>query len=189
MKRLLIIFPILILLCGCQKTRPEYLISSIGFDNAGGQLNTCFEAIVINSETEDQQVKLFEGKGKTVKQSIEQIERQCTQGLLLSHCAVLVVGQEVSEEQLNGIYDFCFENPDITLSAFFVKTENAKELLSAKPVSTISVGYDILGLIEQYRENEKIKIKNRYFEIMALEKQVKLPKIALKEEGYYLENY
>ncbi len=189
MKKVLLIFPLLILLCGCRQTQPEYLISSIGFDNAGGQLKTYFEAIIINSETEGQQVKLIEGSGKTVKEAMEQVERKCTQGLLLSHCAVLVIGDSVTQKQMNNIYDFCFENPDITLSAFFVETENAKKLLSAQPLSTISVGYDILGLIRQYSENEKIKIKNRYFEIMALDKQVTLPKITLKEEGYYLENY
>lgn len=189
MKRLLFIFPLLFLLCGCQKTKPEYLISCIGFDNMNGQLNTCFEAIVINSETTDQEVKLFEGMGETVEDGIEQIKRQCTQDFLLSHCAVLVVGEDVTENQLDNIYEFCFDEPDITLSAFFVKTKNAKEILSQKPISTISVGYDILGLIEQFSENKKTKISNRYFEIMALEKKVALPQITLKEEGYYLENY
>lgn len=189
MKRLFLIIPLLFLLCGCQKTGPEYLISSIGFDNENGQLKACFEAIVINSETEGQQVKVIEGVGKTVNEAIGQVERKSTQSLLFSHCAVLVVGDSVTQNQLDNIYDFCFENTDITLSAFFVKTQNAKKLLSSKPLSTIAVGYDILGLIEQYSKNKNIKIKNRYFEIMALNKEVVLPKITLKEEGYYLENY
>ena len=37
----------------------------------------------------------------------------------------MVVGDSVTQNQLDNIYDFCFENTDITLSAFFVKTENA----------------------------------------------------------------
>lgn len=189
MKKLIFLFLPLFLLCSCQKTKPEYLISSIGFDNKDGQINTCFEAIVINSETEDQEVKLFEGKGKTVQEGIEKIKRQCTQDFLLSHCGVLVVGESITKGQLDSIYEFCFNEENITLSARFVKTENAKELLSQKPFSTISVGYDILGLIEQYSQNQNKKIKNRYFEIMAKDKKVSLPKITINKEGYYLENY
>lgn len=189
MKRLLIILPLFILLCGCQKTSPEYLISSIGFDNVDGQLNTCFEAIVINSETQDSKVKIIEGSGETVEQGIEQIEKKCTQGFLLSHCGVLVIGDTVTDSQLNNIYDYCFKNFDITLSAYFVKSNNAKELLSQEPISTIAVGYDIFGLIKQYSQSKKIRIKNRYFEIMAQDKKVTLPEITLKEEGYYLENH
>ncbi len=188
MKKLLFIFPLLLILCGCKQTGAEYIISSIGFDNNDGLLNTCFEAVVINSETEDQVIKLLEGNGKNVEQGIAKIKKQCTQDFLLSHCGVLVIGESVTENQINDIYQFCFNERDITLSARVVKTENAKELLQKKPVSSIAVGYDILGLIEQYSKKDK-QIKNRYFEIMALEREVKLPKIALKEEGYYLENY
>ena len=115
-------------------------------------------------------------------------KKQTTQKLLLSHCGVLVMGENLTESQINEIYEFCFNERDITLSARVVVTENAKQLLQTKPVSSIAVGYDILGLIEQYSKKDK-QIKNRYFEIMALEKQVALPKITPTKEGYYLENY
>jgi hypothetical protein len=185
MKKFILIFLPLLLLCGCQKTKPQYLISSIGFDSKDGQLITCFEAIIINSETEDQEIKLFEGKGETVEDGVKEIEKQCTQDFLLSHCGLFIVGETVNEKQLDNIYEFCFKKEEITLSARFVKAENAKKLLSQKPISTISVGYDILGLIEQY--SKTAKIKNRYFEIEANEKKTRLPQIKLKEKGYYLE--
>ena len=188
MKKILLIFTLLISLCGCRQTGGEYIISSMGFDNSGGLINTCFEAIVINSETTESQIKLIEGKGKTVTDGIEKIKKQTTQKLLLSHCGVLVMGENLTESQINEIYEFCFNERDITLSARVVVTENAKQLLQTKPVSSIAVGYDILGLIEQYSKKDK-QIKNRYFEIMALERRVALPKITPTKEGYYLENY
>lgn len=188
MKKILLIFTLLISLCGCRQTGGEYIISSIGFDNKDGLLNTCFEAVVINSETTESQIKLIEGKGKTVTDGIEKIKKQITQKLLLSHCGVLVMGENLTESQINEIYEFCFNERDITLSARVVKTENAKKLLQKKAISSISVGYDILGLIEQYSKKDK-QIKNRYFEIMALERRVALPKIITTKEGYYLENY
>lgn len=188
MKKILLIFILLISLCGCKQTGAEYIISSMGFDNSDGLLNICFEAIVINSETTESQIKLLEGKGKTVKDGIKQIKKSATQKLLLSHCGVLVMGENLTESQINEIYEFCFNQRDITLSARVVVSENAKQLLQTKPVSSIAVGYDILGLIEQYSKKDK-QIKNRYFEIMALERRVALPKITPTKEGYYLENY
>lgn len=188
MKKILLIFTLLISLCGCKQTGAEYIISSMGFDNSDGLLNTCFEAIVINSETTESQIKLLEGKGKTVTDGIKQIKKSATQKLLLSHCGVLVMGEDLTESQINEIYEFCFDERDITLSARVVTTKNAKQLLQTKPVSSIAVGYDILGLIEQYSKKDK-QIKNRYFEIMALERRVALPKIMPTKEGYYLENY
>ncbi len=188
MKKILLIFILLISLCGCKQTGAEYIISSMGFDNSDGLLNICFEAIVINSETTESQIKLLEGKGKTVKDGIKQIKKSATQKLLLSHCGVLVMGENLTQSQIDGIYEFCFDERDITLSARVVTTKNAKQLLQSKSVSSIAVGYDILGLIEQYSKKDK-QIKNRYFEIMALEKQVVLPKITPTKEGYYLENY
>lgn len=189
MKKCVFAVFLLLLLCGCQKTKPEYIISSIGFDSKNGNFETCFEAIVLNSEKDEQELKILSGSGKTVEQSISKIKRQCTQPLLLSHCAAVAVGESVSEKQLNQIYDYCYNQREITLSAVFVKTENAKKLLSRKPVSTVCVGYDVLGLLEQYSEFKKVNFKNRYFEIMALRADVVLPKIALTKEGYYFENY
>ena len=189
MKKGLIIISLLLLLCGCEKTKPEYLISSIGFDSKDGEFTTCFEAVILNSEKDSQELKILSASGKTVEDCVEQISRQSTQPLLLSHCAVLVIGESITQDQLNQIYEYCFRERDITLSAFFVETENAEKLLSQKPISTICAGYDILGLLEQYSTFKNVKLRNRYFEIMALNGQVTLPKIALTEEGYYFENY
>ncbi len=170
-------------LTGCKSAKSDYLISSIGFDYKEGWLETSFEAVISNSETDKQNVELITGKGKTVEKSVAEIKKQCTQKILLSHCAVIVIGETVPQEQLDQIYEYCFKTQDITLSAIFVRTQNAKKLLSQKPVSTIAVGYDILSLTEQSQN----KIKNRYFEIMAKNKKVDLPEITLTKEGYYLE--
>ena len=189
MKKVLLVLPILLCFCGCRKTQSEYLISAIGFDNNGGMLNTCFEAVIINSETQSEELKIIEVQGETVEECVKNLSRKSTQGYLLSHCGVLIIGQSVTEKQLNGIYDFCLKNPDITLSVLLAETENAKKLLSGKPVSTISVGYDIMWLIKQYSENRNINFKNRCFEIISQSEKPPLPKIQPISEGYYLENY
>ncbi len=189
MKKCFLALLALIMLCGCQRTKSDYLVSSMGFDYKNGQFYTCFEAVISNSETDEQSVKLIKGKGETIEKSVEEIKKQCTQKLLLSHCGAVIVGESVPQKQLEQIYEYCFNNADITLSTLCVETENAEKLLSQKPISTIAVGYDILNLTEQISESKNEKIKTRYFEIMAQNKKTNLPKIKLTKEGYYFESY
>ena len=189
MKKVVICLIFLIFLCGCQNSKPEYLISSIGVDTENGLFNVCFETVIINSESPQQNLKLIKGSGDTLKKAVLEITRECTQPILLSHCALIAIGESVTENQLNQILDYCYDKDEITLSAFFIKTENAEKLLSQKPVSSVCVGYDIMGLIEQYSKLQNKNPKNRFFEVVALKNQQNLPKIILKEKGYYIEDF
>ena len=136
MKKILLSFVLMLFLCGCEKTGPEYLISGIGFDNNNQTYKVCFEAVVINTENTEQSVKLLKGEGKTVEEAVKEIDRQCTQPLLLSHCGILAIGENISQEQFSKICKYCYNIEEITLSAFFVKTDNAEKLLSVKPISS-----------------------------------------------------
>lgn len=182
MKKVILAVLFLFLLCGCEKTGPEYLISSIGFDNENGKYNVYFEAVIINSENEEQTLKLLNGKGDSIDKAVKQIKNSCTQPLLLSHCGVIVIGENIDADQFKDIKNYCYDTDPITLSAYFVKAKNAKELLSAKPVSSACVGYDIMGLLKQ---NDATK--NRFFEILNDVQNVKLPTISVKDKGVYFD--
>ena len=183
MKRIFWIFIALFLLCGCEKAGPEYLVSSIGFEGDGKEYNVYFETVIINSENTNQTLKVLNGSGETIEKAVSVIERQCTQPLLLSHCGVIVIGDGITQKQFSSIKDYCYDKEPITLSAYFIRSENAQKLLSAKPVSSICVGYDIMGLIKQNKP-----YKNRFFEVLSLENIGVLPKIELREEGLYFES-
>ena len=188
MKKFLLCLFLFLFLSGCQKAKPEYLVSSIGIDTKNDKFNICFEAVIVNSENPEQKLMLLKGSGDTIEQAVAQINRQCTQPILLSHCAVIIIGETVTQNQLNKILEYCYQKDEITLSAFFITTKNAEKLLSQEPVSSVCVGYDIMGLIEQYSKLQNKNFKNRFFEVITLKEQAKLPKIILKEKGYYLEN-
>ncbi len=183
MKKIWLGLILILFLCGCEKTAPEYLISSIGFDSKGETYKVCFEAVIINTENTEQSVKLLKGEGETIKEAVDKIERQCTQPLLLSHCGVLAVGEDITRQQFLEICDYCYEKNEITLSAFFIKTKNAQKLLSAKPISSACVGYDIMGLIKQNKH-----YKNRFFEVINSDYKASIPKISLKDGGLLFEN-
>lgn len=193
MKRILILLTLPLLLCGCGenlKSRPQYLVSAIGFDGEKGGFRVCVEAVVVNSEESEQEIRLISGNGESLEAAFDEILRQSTQGLMLSHCGVLVIGDGITDTKLTEICDYCYDKDEITLSAFFVSTENAERLLSCKSISSVSTGYDVMGLLEQYSESSRVKLKNRFFEIEALrEKGEKptLPRVTVREDGYYFE--
>ena len=75
-------------------------------------------------------------------------------------------------------YLACPDNAEITA----VCDINPEKLLKTKPFSSISVGYDLVNMMQK---TEK-PLKNRLFEIYKSQSPV-LPKITLTEKGYYFE--
>ena len=179
MKKIVFCGLLLLLLCGCKKTGPEYLVSGMGFDKTSDGYRVCCEAVIINSEDTQQTVRLLKGEGATLDAAMWQIEKQCTQPLLFSHCAVLAVDEDMAKEHLRMVGDFCHSREEITLSAFFVKTPNAEKLLSVKPISSACAGYDIMGLL---RENRRFD--NRFFEVISSDYKANIPKVGIKNGGF-----
>lgn len=189
MKKLFIPILLVLMLCGCERTKPEYLISSMGFDSKNGNITVYLETVIINSENTEQTLKVLKGTGESVNEAVSNIYRQCTQPLLFSHCGLIIIGENISSTQFDDICDYCYSQDELTLSALFITTPNAEKLLSQKPVSSACVGYDIMGLIEQYSKAKKLSLKNRYYQIESGETEISLPKITVKKEGYYFENF
>lgn len=180
MKKILLILIVVGFLCGCEKTKPEYLVSSIGFEYENHNYNVYFESVIINSENTEQTIKVLKGSGKSIEKAVAQIHRQCTQPLLLSHCGIIVVQNNTSQKVFEEICDYCYSEEQITLSAYFINTPNVEKLLSVKPISSACVGYDIMGLLEQNKN-----CKNRFYEILNNNYKVDLPIISLKDGGVY----
>ncbi len=178
MKKIILLLFMMGLLCGCRTQESKYLVSSIGFDYNDQEYEVCFETIVVNSEKTDQQLKLFQGKGESIEKAVGEIEKQCTRPLVLSHCGVIAVSQNLSYDDFLKVCDFCYKREEITLSAFFIKTNSPLGLLSTKPLASVCVGYDIMGLLKQNKP-----FGNRFFEIIKNNYKVELPTIKAKTGG------
>lgn len=185
-----------IFLCGCSgqgsvmRERPEYTISSLGFESENGRITVLMEAVVINSEDTEAEKKLLllEGSGKTVKEGAENAEKQAVQPVNLSHCGVIVLGKGITEAKLTEICEYCYNRDEINLSAFFIAAQSAKELLSQKPVASIAMGYDIMSRLESLKERSGREYKNRFYQIEA-QRYRKNPKydIPLLKDGVFSE--
>lgn len=201
MKKILSIFTVVLVifsLCGCSakeaiaSDKQEYMVSSLGFDNKNSYIRMILEVIIINSDdlTSEKGNELIIGTGNTVNEAFQKVSEKITQPLMFSHSGVIVVGSDITPEQLEEIFDFCYQKDEINLAAMFVSTENAEELLSCKAVSSVAVGYDIMGMVEVISEERGAVFENLFYEIeSARDKPMKtifMPSIAVEDEQFFL---
>lgn len=193
--KILTVAMLLFFLCGCSAKeavaadRQEYIVSALGFDKENGKINMILEVLVVNSEDLklEKENKVISGKADTVEGAFTDLKQKITQPLMFSHCAAVVIGKNVEQGTLKEVFDFCYKTDEINLAAMFVYSENAEKLLSQKPVSSVSVGYDIMSMTEIANK----KIKNRFYEIEAVRndsfKTFAIPVIKLSDKWFEFE--
>lgn len=168
-------------LCGCsvlgEKTKDDrnFMVSAIGFETDGALISVSVEAIIINSELPDSAPvpAVLTGTGATISEALDSIGASLAKPMILNHCGVIVIGEQMTKYWFNKICDYCFYENRITLSAYMISAENPVELLSGKPESSVAVGYDIMGIIEQQSARTGISYNSRYFEIEGLREKGK----------------
>ncbi len=179
MKRLLwavLILCVMFFMSGCSakeaiaSDKQEYIVSSLGFDGKEDGIKMIIEAIVVNTDDleEEKESRLIIGEGKNINEAYGKIISKTTQPLSLGHNAITVIGEKVTPKQLDEIFEFCRENTQINIATMLIYSENAEKLLSAKAVSSVAVGYDIMSMIEVSEEKQGTIFKNRLYEALAL---------------------
>ncbi len=179
MKRLVMIFLTVVTLfvlssCSAKEAiasdKQEYIVSSVGFDNSQGDMKMIIEAIVVNTDDleEEKESRTITGEGENPDEAYSNIISKITQPLSLGHNAVTVIGESVTPEQLDLIFEFLKETPQINIATMLIFSENAEELLSVKAVSSVAIGYDIMSMIEVSEEKQGTIFKNRLYEAVAL---------------------
>lgn len=156
------------------ETNQKYIVSAIGFDNVDNKINVSLETLIVNSEnaSEEQNLQILSGSGATVDEALEEIGKSLAKPLLLSHCGILVFGETLTPEQIDEICDYCFRKNEITLSVYVVSSKNGAKLLNCRPISSVAVGYDVIGLIEEQSTRTGVNYKNRYYEVEASRERV-----------------
>lgn len=172
---LLLSLLLIVSLCGCSakeaiaSDKQEYIVASLGFDVKNEEIKMSIEAIVVNSDKltseEENENELIYAEGENIGEAFTKIVSQITQPLMFSHCAVVAVGSEITQNRLEEIFSFCTEKAKINLAAMFVYTKNAESLLSCKPRSSVAVGYDIMSMVEVVGEQRGLNFQNRFYEV------------------------
>lgn len=193
MKKIIPLIFAFLLLCGCgerSRSQPQYLISALGFDYSQGFYTVTAEAVVINSDNAETERKTLIGMGENIPLCLDEIYRKSTQKAEFSHCTAIVLGQSVSSgEKVTEILDFCYSRDQINLAARFVTAKNAQKLLSAKPVSSVAVGFDIADLLSEYKDTTKTDYKSKFYQLEAAKFKTDtlyFPTVFIKDGGLYL---
>lgn len=186
------------LLSGCSakeaiaSDKQEYIVSSLGFDNEGGKIKMLIEAIVVNTDdlSEDKESRMITGVGINTDEAYSEITSKITQPLSLGHNAITVIGNKITEKQLQNIFEFCENEPQINIATMLIFTQNAEKLLSSEPISSVAVGYDVMSMIEVAEEKMGTIFKNRLYEVRALNnkpmKTFWVPNITAEDEKMIL---
>lgn len=168
------IFSLILTLGGCnslsvfKSDSHKFLISALGFEEIDNKITLYAEALVINSEDMNSQKKriIFEGVGDSCETALNISKSNSTENFDLSHCGIIALSNNLSEQSLNKILNWCYNTDQITLSAKLIACVNPKILLDSEPISSVATGYDILSLLEKNSEISGIRFENSLFEVI-----------------------
>lgn len=174
MKRLMIsVFSALICitLVGCRasvgtQNDRRFMVTALGF-SGDENITVTAEIVTVNSESAKREPtpQVLSYAADSINKALGGIADSLSRPILLEHCGVIVIDTALSAKRFAEICDYCFKENRITLSVYMIASDNPKALLDGEPVSSVAVGYDIMGIIGQKSETGKINFKNRYFEI------------------------
>ncbi len=148
----------------------EYLAAAMGFDRGEDDLlEVTLEVIVFSvGEAENSiESRLFTGTGHTVKEAVGNLSGGVAKTVLFSHCALLVLGENLSAGQVDEVFRFCTTERNISISTVVATAPDAGELLSCESISTPITAYDITGVLQQKRRDWGISLANRLHEVEA----------------------
>lgn len=165
--------------------RQEYLVSALGIDVRGSQFILSVESLVVNSEDtqEDKKRIVLCGEGADLNTAIKNAKKTATMDLNFSHCGVIAISDRLSAEQISQALEFCYQKSQINLSALFVLTRNSRQLLEGEPVSSVSVGYDIMSMLQGRKEQN---YRNKFYQI--LDGDAKIPYLETDQSGRYIDS-
>jgi len=170
---LFLCFIMLLGVAGCDatgypsETDMEYMAAALGFDASKNGVTALAEIIVINSDSkaEGTAKTVLSAEGETVKTAIYNLRASLSKPLMLNHCGLLVLDSRLGREQIREIWEYCFDEKNITQAIETVCTDNAEELMNLKPSSAVAMGYEISTSLKQNSEYTGIKYRNRYYQI------------------------
>ncbi len=179
-------------LCSCSRyTEPEqvYLVSAMGFDGGEEGIRVTVEIPMIGgSESTQQKTLRFTQTGEDVRQALHLMEAGLSRELIFSHCALAALGETLSKEQMQEIFDFAGTGEGIPLAAEAVVCGDAEKLLGVDGISGIAMGYEIHQILERERQRTGAEMPCGIFELRGMaspDTPIALPRFEVveKKEG------
>ena len=178
------------LLSSCyHHTEPEqvYPVAAMGFDAAEEGIRVTVEiAVVDDSELSKSKSLCFSQNGESVENALNAMETGLPRALIFSHCALAVLGEALSKERMQEIFAFAGAEEGLPLAAEVVVSQNAEQLLKAKSVSSVAMGYEIPQILEQERRRLGAEMPCSVYELRSVaspELPIALPRFVTVGDG------
>lgn len=144
----------------------RFMVTALGFSGSEN-ITVTAEIVTVNSESAEREpsAQILSYTADSIAEALDGISDSLSRPMLLEHCGVIVIDTSLSRERFAEICGYCLKENKITLSVYMIAADDPKALLEGEPVSSVAVGYDIMGIIGQKSETGKINFNNRYFEI------------------------
>lgn len=169
MKRVVLIFVTLSLLTlgGCNGYREidrGYLVTAIGFKQTKSEITVAINAMS-SGETNDKssQNVTFYANGKTLFDAYNALKSQLVNPLYFDHLGAVVIEDSAVSLQ-SEIIGFCESLRSVSLGLYVVSTPELQLLFEAQTPSGM-LGYDIIGLIENYQKQNKVTVNNQLYKL------------------------
>ena len=156
--------------CKGRGAEPEqsYLVSAMGFDSSENGICVTIEIPVIRESNSVQASTIvFSEAAPSVGEALVRMQREVPRDLVFSHCALVVLGEDLSREQMEEIFAFAEGGERLPLAAEVVRGVNAEKLLRAGSLSAPAVGYEIPELLACERKRMGVDMRCSLYELHA----------------------
>lgn len=139
----------LCLLCGCRTVggrEPEQgaLVAAVGVDAVGTQVRVSLEVLLV-SEGEGVERRVLSAVGADARLAYAAVTEGFVRELLFGHCAVLVLGDGITDETATAFLSDASLPPELQV----VTAEDAHALLSVEALAMPAVGYELQAILSR----------------------------------------
>lgn len=148
-------------LCGCEKysdyIEPEnrLFVSALGVYCNNGKVTTFAEATQTNDTQDGYLISIHKGVGNSFSESIVNITSGVSKQFNLSHCAVVLAGENTDKKTLCEIYEYFKNDVSTNISVYFAACKDPKPFFNEEA----PFGYTAAALIKKNLNNSQSKIR------------------------------
>ena len=170
MKKIMPLLLCLVFLTSCNKTgyteiESRAIISSIGVDKTTNGIAVTMEVVNTKNPEELAENQIITKEGKDFLSAVSNISSSLSKNLFYSHCAVVALGENLTQQDVQSIFKFIFSGNEFTLLLKVIATKNAKELLNVTPQSEAVLGYEIMSALSSRQKNLSLGYYNSFINV------------------------
>ncbi len=145
----------LLFLSGCSNTdytepenRTVVTAMFIKFENAS--YNVMLETVNAKEGGKEEKYKAeyLSGEAASLEDTIKTIQSEVSSELSLFHCPLIICDNATYQAKKSEIFDYMIKNPQISLAAYLILTDNYDYFQNTEKEDTVFFGYEITDMIE-----------------------------------------